>query len=70
MNDLLALVLTAMGITMPVTMGFASALRLLRAFCVQNRGFWSIRGRWMAAQVIDIMVGVAGFEPATPASRT
>ena len=44
--------------------------KMLRAFCVQNRDFWSIRGRERVAQAIDLMVGVAGFEPTTPASRT
>ena len=43
---------------------------MLRAFCVQNRDFWSITGCEKVVQPIDLMVGVAGFEPATPASRT
>jgi hypothetical protein len=42
----------------------------VRAFCVQigqKGAVWSLRE---AQQAIDLMVGVAGFEPATPASRT
>jgi hypothetical protein len=42
----------------------------VRAFCVlmgQKSAVWSYRE---AGQAIEIMVGVAGFEPATPASRT
>jgi hypothetical protein len=42
----------------------------MRAFCVQmgqKSAVWSFRE---AGQAIEIMVGVAGFEPATPASRT
>ena len=42
----------------------------VRAFCVQmgqKTAVWSFRE---AGQAIDILVGVAGFEPATPASRT
>jgi hypothetical protein len=46
------------------------AVKMLRAFCVQNRDFWSITGRESVAQAIGYLVGVAGFEPATPASRT
>ena len=42
----------------------------VRAFYVQmgqNGAVWSFRE---VRQIIEIMVGVAGFEPATPASRT
>ncbi len=42
----------------------------VRAFCVlmgQKSVVWSYRE---AGQAIEMMVGVAGFEPATPASRT
>ncbi len=42
----------------------------VRAFCVlmgQKSAVWSYRE---AGQAIELMVGVAGFEPATPASRT
>ena len=44
--------------------------KTMRAFCVlmgQKSLVWSY---CEAGQAIEMMVGVAGFEPATPASRT
>jgi|UPI000769BF2B hypothetical protein len=41
-----------------------------RAFYVQMGHKGAVRCSREAGQVIEIMVGVAGFEPATPASRT
>ena len=71
MNDALNLFLPAVPCLIErVTRTLACAMKMLRAFCVQNRDFWSIRGHERVAQAIDFLVGVAGFEPATPASRT
>jgi hypothetical protein len=42
----------------------------VRAFCVQmgqKGAVWNFRE---TGQAVEILVGVAGFEPATPASRT
>jgi hypothetical protein len=44
--------------------------KTVRAFCVlmgQKSAVWRFRE---AGQAVEILVGVAGFEPATPASRT
>ena len=42
----------------------------VRAFCVQMGQNGAVRSVREVRQTIDILVGVAGFEPATPASRT
>ncbi|WP_456702187.1 hypothetical protein [Bradyrhizobium sp. USDA 4449] len=44
--------------------------KTVRAFCEQMGQKSAVRSSREAGQAIEMMVGVAGFEPATPASRT
>jgi hypothetical protein len=53
-----------------IQVGAGCCWTYLRAFCVQVGQKGHANARIELPQALDLMVGVAGFEPATPASRT